>query len=172
MIIDIDKLPKEGLRISKEFEFFSVDLVDEDAVFLDPVRAELNIKRIGEEIFVKGKLTTRLSFVCSRCLAPFEYPVDSKFDLVFLPEELNIVKDQLEEEDISKFFYSSCKLDIEQLVLEQLNLAFPAKPLCSENCQGLCPVCGRVIHNGECACVTKSSDPRLDKLKTFLRDKR
>jgi hypothetical protein len=36
MIIDIDKLPKEGLKISREFEFFSVDLVDEHAVFLEP----------------------------------------------------------------------------------------------------------------------------------------
>jgi uncharacterized protein len=172
MIIDVDKLPKEGLRISREFEFFSVDLVDEDAVFLEPVRAELNIKRIGEEIFVKGKVTTRVSFVCSRCLAPFEYPIDSRFDLVFLPEELHEVKDELEEKDINKFFYSGCKIDIEELVLEQLNLAFPAKPLCSDNCQGLCPVCGRVIKNGECACVTKSSDHRFDKLKNFLRDKR
>lgn len=172
MIIDIDKLPKEGLRISREFEFFSVDLVDEDAVFLEPVHAELYIKKIGEEIFVKGKITTRLSFVCSRCLAPFEYPIDSKFDLVFIPEELNIGKEQLEEEDINKFFYSSCKVDIEELVLEQLNLAFPAKPLCSEDCQGLCPVCGKVVKNGECACVRESSDHRLDKLKNFLRDKR
>ena len=172
MIIDVDKLPKEGLRISREFEFFSVDLVDEDAVFLEPVRAELNIKKMGEEIFVKGKVTTRLSFVCSRCLVPFEYPINSKFDMVFLPEELNDVKDELEEEDINKFFYSGCKVDIEELVLEQLNLAFPAKPLCSKDCQGLCPVCGRVVKNGECGCVTKGSDPRLDKLKTFLRDKR
>jgi uncharacterized protein len=92
--------------------------------------------------------------------------------MVFLPEELNEVKDELEEEDINKFFYSGCKIDIEELVLEQLNLAFPAKPLCSKDCQGLCPVCGRVVKNGECGCVTKSSDPRLDKLKTFLRDKR
>mgnify|MGYP001082175055 CR=1 FL=1 len=172
MIINIDKLPKEGLRVSREFEFFSVDLVDEDAVFLEPVHAELYIKKIGEEIFVKGKITTRLSFVCSRCLAPFEYPIDSKFDLVFIPEELNIAKEQLEEEDIKKFFYSSCRIDIEELVLEQLNLAFPAKPLCSKDCQGLCPVCGRVVKNGECACVRKSSDHRLDKLKNFLRDKR
>jgi uncharacterized protein len=172
MIIDVDKLPKEGLRISREFEFFSSDLVDEDAVFLEPVRAELTIKKIGEEIFVKGKVATRLSFVCSRCLSPFEYPIDSRFDLVFLPEELNVVKDELEEKDIDKFFYSGCKIDIEDLVLEQLNLAFPAKPLCSNKCQGLCPVCGRVIKDGECACVTKSSDPRFGKLKDFLRDKR
>jgi len=172
MIIDVDKLPREGLRIKREFEFFSVDLVDENAVFLEPVYAELNIKKLGEEIFVKGKITTRLNFICSRCLGTFEYPINSKFDLVYLPEELDAVKEQLEEEDINKFFYSSCKIDIEELVLEQLNLAFPAKPLCSEDCQGLCPVCGRAIRNGECACVRKSRDPRLDKLKNFIRDKR
>ncbi len=169
MIIDLDKLPEEGLEISKEFEFASADIVDEDAVFLQPVHAELSIKRLGEEIFIKGRIRACLSFVCSRCLAPFDYPIDSKFDLVFLPEELYEIKEELEEEDLDRSFYSSCKVDIEDVVLEQLNLSFPVKPLCSEDCQGLCPVCGKVIENGQCSCVEKSSDPRLEKLKTFIK---
>jgi len=172
MIIDIDRLPKEGLEISKDFEFISEALVEENAVFLQAVHAELTVKRIGEEIFIKGKITTCLSFVCSRCLVPFEFPVDSGFDLAYLPEELEGMKEHLEDEDINKMFYYSSKIDIKEVVLEQLNLVFPPKPLCSEDCQGICPVCGKVIQSGECACETKNSDPRLEKLKSFIRDKR
>lgn len=172
MIIDIDRLHNKGLKISKEFEFFTESLVEENAVFLQPVHAELTVKKTGEEIFIKGKITTRLSFVCSRCLIPFEFPVDSSFDLVYVPEELEEMQDHLSEEDINKLFYYGSKIDIKEVVLEQLNLVFPPKPLCSEDCQGICPVCGKVIQSGECACETKNSDPRLDKLKNFMRDKR
>ena len=172
MIIDIDKLPKEGLKVSKDFEFLSAALVEESAVFLKPAHAELTVKKAGEEILIKGKITSCLSFICSRCLVPYEFPIDSKFDLVFLPEELDVMKDQLEGDDINKLFYYNCKIDIKEIVLEQLNLAFPAKPLCSEDCQGICPVCGKVIRDGECVCVAESTDSRLDKLKIFIKNKR
>ena len=41
MLIDIDRLPKEGLRLSRDFEFLSLDLVEESAVFLEPAHAEV-----------------------------------------------------------------------------------------------------------------------------------
>lgn len=172
MIIDIDRLPKEGLKISKELEFFPESLVEENAVFLQPVHTELTVNKAGEEIFIKGKITTCLSFVCSRCLIPFEFPVDSSFDLVYVPEELEEMQDHLGDEDINRLFYYGYKIDLKEVVLEQLNLMLPPKPLCSEDCQGICPVCGKVIQSGECACETKSSDPRLSKLKNLMRDKR
>jgi uncharacterized protein len=172
MIIDVDRLPKEGLKIAKDFEFFSEALIEKNAVFLQPVHAELKVTKIGEEIFIKGKITSCLSFVCSRCLVPFELPIDSNFDLVYIPEEIEGMREHLEDGDVNKLFYYSSKIDIEEVVLEQLNLVFPPKPLCSEDCQGICPMCGKVIQRSNCICETKSADPRLDKLKSFRRDKR
>lgn len=172
MIIEIDRLSEKELIINKNFEFLSSDLVDENAVFRKPVHADISIKRIQDEIFVKGRITTQLSFVCCRCLSPYEMPVDSKFDLVFLPEELDDLGEQLDEEDMNKLFYMSPIIDLLDVVLEQVNLTFPFKPLCSEDCQGLCPICGKIDKDGECHCKTHESDPRLNKLKIFLRDKR
>lgn len=172
MIIDIDRLPKRGLKVRKDFEFLSADLIEENAVFLEPVHAELTIKKIGEEISIKGRIKIRLSFTCSRCLVPFEFPINSRFDLIYLPEELDTVKDELDSEDMDKFFYYSRKIDFKEVMLEQLNLTFPVKPLCSEDCQGFCPVCGKIIKDGRCSCVRSDSDPRLEKLKIFIRDKR
>jgi len=171
MIIDVDKIPPEGLKISSEFEFLSVDLVDENAVFLEPVTAEVFIRRVGEEILIKGKIKTLLSFVCSRCLSPYEFPIDSSCDLVYLPEELDLMKEQLETEDMSGFYFRS-QINLDDIILEQLNLTFPLKPLCSSDCQGICPICGKVIRDGQCRCATEDSDPRLERLKIFLRDKR
>jgi uncharacterized protein len=171
MIIEIEKLSKEGRKISKDFEFLSNALVEESAVFLTPVHAELTVKKVGEEILIKGRVATSISLICSRCLVPFESSIDSRFDLVYLPEELDVIQDQLESDDLNKLFYYSGRIDIEEVILEQLNLAFSAKPLCSADCQGICPVCGKIVRNGGCSCVTKSSDPRLNKLKTFIKNK-
>jgi uncharacterized protein len=171
MIIEVEKLSKEGRKISKDFEFLSNTLVEESAVFLTPVHAELTVKKVGEEILIKGRIATFLSLICSRCLVPFESSIDSRFDLVYFPEELDVIQDQLEGDDLNKLFYYNGRIDIEEVILEQLNLAFPAKPLCSANCQGICPVCGKIIRNSGCGCMTESSDPRLNKLKIFIKNK-
>jgi len=63
MIIEIDRLSEKELKISKNFEFLSTDLVDENAVFRKPVHADISIKRIQDEIFINGQITTQLSFV-------------------------------------------------------------------------------------------------------------
>jgi uncharacterized protein len=171
MLIDIDRLPKEGIHVSRGFEFLSVDLVEENAVFLEPTRADVLVRRVGEEIWIKGRISARLSFVCSRCLTPFEFPVDSKFDLVYMPEEMAAGKDELDDEDMDRMFYSDRNIDLRSVILEQLNLTFPPKPLCSEACEGICAVCGELIRDGTCACLVRESDPRFEKLKFLVKDK-
>ncbi len=98
MLIDVDRIPEDGLEISKDFEFLSEDLVEENAVFLKPVHVEATVKKVGEELFVRGTITATLNFVCCRCLTPFEFPVNSRFDLVYLPEELEVAKEHLEQD--------------------------------------------------------------------------
>jgi len=171
MIIDIDQIPEEGLVISQDFEFSSFELVEENTVFLDPVRAEATIRLVGEEVHVRGRITARFSLICCRCLSPFEFRVDSKFDHIYLPEELDIDKDRLEQDDLTRLFFYSRKLDLKEVILEQLNLTFPSRPLCAVDCQGICPICGQIIREGNCSCVSGETDPRLAKLKTLMRDK-
>ena len=171
MIIDLDRLPKDGLRVSRDFEFPSLDLVEENAVFLEPAHAELTVRIAGEEIFVQGEVRARLSFICSRCLTPFEFPVASRFDLVYLPAELDALSEELTDEKIDQMFYSGRQLDLRAVVLEQLNLTFPAKPLCSPECEGICAVCGEIIRDAKCSCLVKEPGIGASRLKFNMRDK-
>ncbi|MCD6192300.1 MAG: DUF177 domain-containing protein [Candidatus Aminicenantes bacterium] len=169
MIIDIERIPKEGLHIDRDFELESSELIEEEAILLEPLHAEIDLHKEGDELFIKGKIHTVVSFICSRCLSPFEYLVDSEFDLVYLPEELFEIKEELTDDDLDLFFYVENQINLREIVLEQLNLTFPMKPLCSPDCQGICPICGQVINEGKCRCIRKSTDPRLEKLKTFIK---
>ena len=171
MLVDIDRLPAEGLAVSRDFEFLSLDLVEENAVFLEPAHAELTVRLFGDEVRVQGRVTARLSFVCSRCLTPFEFPVDSRFDLVYLPEELDGLSEELCDEKMDQMFYRERRLDLRVVVLEQLNLTFPAKPLCAPDCEGICAVCGEIIRDAKCSCLVKEGGAGWNKLKLNVRDK-
>jgi uncharacterized protein len=172
MMIDIDRLPPEGLEIKRDFEFFNSELVEEEAVFLEPVHTEVALRRAGDEILIKGKIKTTISLICCRCLSPFELPIDSHFDLAYLPEELEDEKEQLELEDLLKNFYYNRKVNLRKIILEQLNLTFPSRPLCSEGCPGICPICGKNIKEEGCSCDVRKNDSRFEMLKIFLKDNR
>jgi uncharacterized protein len=50
---------------------------------------------------------------------------------------------------------------VTRLVYEQVFLALPTRPLCDEECRGLCPQCGVNRNAGQCSCTVDAGDPRL-----------
>lgn len=51
------------------------------------------------------------------------------------------------------------------LAWEEFSLALPVKPLCREECRGLCPVCGCNRNTDPCTCAGLEGDPRLAALR-------
>ena len=54
-----------------------------------------------------------------------------------------------------------------ELLREQFYLALPMKPLCQEDCRGLCPQCGVNRNTGTCDCNVQWEDPRLAALRNL-----
>ena len=52
-------------------------------------------------------------------------------------------------------------LDVDELVTEDILLDLPSKFLCSPDCKGLCPRCGKDLNEGDCGCRREDVDPRL-----------
>ena len=116
---------------------------------------------------VAGHLGGDLELTCSRCLEPFRLPVTSEFDLRYVPrvENAGEGEQEVDEDDLTTAYYADDQIDLKALVLEQLHLAMPMKPLCDPECKGLCPECGTNWNTGTCSCARRWSDPRLDALK-------
>ena len=139
-----------------------------------PVALSMDVRKADGDAFqVGGRVTGRLELACGRCLDQYEIPVDSAFDLRYVPEAAAATVHQddereIEEDDLILAFYKDGALDVVELMREQFQLALPMKPLCSQACRGLCVECGANLNRTTCACTPKWEDPRLAALKGLL----
>lgn len=140
----------------------------DDFRILDPVRLELTLHKHDDQYRLAGRVTSRLEVACSRCLEPFQVPVDATIDLRYLPQALAGDRDQDPNDDPSTAFYADDRIDLGQLVREQCYLTLPMKPLCRVDCRGLCAVCGTNLNVERCSCAPQWVDPRLAGLQALV----
>jgi uncharacterized protein len=95
-------------------------------------------------------------------LAPVEVPVAADVDLLLLRDapQPREGEHELEEEDLGVVHVEGETFDTGPLLREQLQLGVPMKPLCREDCRGLCPQCGADRNRGDCDCKDDWVDPR------------
>src|SRR4051812_483394 len=128
-----------------------------------PVDLQFDIFKDKAQFRLVGNVKTTLELPCSRCLEPFTLPVEQAFDLRYQPHAQNTGEGEkeIEEDDLTTAFYENDEIDLGQLMREQFYLALPMKPLCEDDCKGLCPDCGTNLNRGTCDCKRKWEDPRL-----------
>lgn len=138
-----------------------------------PVQLDFDIHKDHARFRLEGTARTELELSCSRCLESFRMPVDATFDVRYLPAtEMESAEQEreVEEDDLETSYYRDDQIDLNELLREQFYLALPMKPLCREDCKGLCPRCGTNLNTGACDCATAWEDPRLAPLKQLKRN--
>lgn len=134
-----------------------------------PVTLGFDVHKDQNRFRLAGRVQTTIGLTCSRCLEPFETPVDATFDLRYEPRPTAPARPEreVEDDDFSVAFYDDEAIDLGQLMREQCYLSLPMKPLCSEGCRGLCPQCGTNLNLGTCGCVQRDDDPRFAALRAL-----
>jgi uncharacterized protein len=172
MLLDLNKLHGQREHVERQFAPSAFDPQDDDYRVAAPVELSMDVEKAGGDVFrVTGRATTRLELECSRCVEPFEIPVDAAFELRYVPAAENggTGEREIGEDDLTTAFYREGALDIIDLLREQFQLALPMKPLCTDECRGLCPECGANLNRTDCGCTPKWEDPRLAALEVLLR---
>lgn len=152
-------------------------LAAEGIRFPDPVRFDGRARSTDGHYSLEGTVTGRVGIQCSRCAAAIFHELDLEFAIRVTTEPLGSEEEATEfdetdegaqvpksEMDISWMAPESQVLPVGDLVREQVLLDLPIRPLCREDCQGLCPECGTDLNEQSCSCERAgegSTDPRL-----------
>ena len=151
----------------------------QEDIWLDaPLEINLVVRHGGDRLLVEGQIQAVLRMVCGRCLAEFQselvFPIEEQY--LFSAKNQQVDKrydrrtDNEEDEDADQDFQvlEGDTIDGSAVVLEALIPALPMKPLCREDCLGLCPICGKDLNHETCNCTEDLIDPRLAGLAGWL----
>ena len=161
MIIRVSEIQRDGVTITDPA--MVAGSLSERAFRLEHVG--LRLDRDGADVLVTGEVGATVPQTCSRCLEEFTAQVRSVIDVRVVPRPATGQDAELGADDLDVDFYDDDELNLARLVETEALLGLPMKPLCREECRGLCPTCGVNRNTAPCTCGERSTDPRLAALR-------
>jgi uncharacterized protein len=139
-----------------------------DYQFAGEASVRVSYYRLGEDLFFDGHVVTTVSGTCGRCLESYPFEIDRPFSFLLKPAREGATPAAIaQQEDRSLGFYVGDEVDLSPLLREEMMLSLPTRPLCRDDCPGLCPQCGRNRSTGSCECADEWLDPRLAPLRAL-----
>lgn len=141
-----------------------------DAKLLDDVQVSLSLRKIENEVFVKGCFVTKLEQQCVKCLESFQELIEDEFELIYLPESLY---EEYEESFKNEHEYNINEvlreklengfIDVLKIITEYIMVAMPEYPKCSQECHGIQEIDKYTKEN--------EMDPRWEQLLNIVKEK-
>jgi len=179
MRIRIDDIPEDGLDVTLTG---AEDILSEALARIpagrrakiDPyVKGRLQITSHEDDIFFVGRVNATMLLQCSRCLADFALDKELDLNLVIRRRdpEVSMENEERLDREVDSFLIGGDEIDPGEIIIQELFLEIPMKPLCSEECPGLCPGCGALKGSPECQCPREDHpDPRWEALARLKKD--
>jgi DUF177 domain-containing protein len=166
--ISLDAVLDEPVPFAFELPFSVEQLDREPLLEVSPVLLTGEVERIEKGFSLEARMDYSGKLECSRCLAPYPFRTSEEFSLLLrkrpVPGSGEVA---LRSEDLDEYFYDEPALSVAPIAEERIQMAVPMKPLCREDCQGLCPVCGADRNVTACDCVVETLDPRWEALRVL-----
>ena len=126
----------------------------------ETIELNLRLESVHDGILATGEVDSTALAECSRCLEPLKLAVEVDFQELFAYS--------LEQED--DFLVQDEKIDLEQAITDAVVLSLPFKPVCSEDCLGLCTECGVKLAENPEHVHQAQIDSRWSELETFRKE--
>jgi len=158
MILDLNDFDESSGRVAGE-ETVQIDdpLAGEVGV---PCRIELDYRQASGTFHFHGRVQGAVASECHRCLDPVMLTIAGEFDLVVRRSDHGGDS----TDDVVMLSLHEHTVDISPAIRETILLNEPMIVVCSDECKGLCPVCGANWNRETCAC-SQGADPRWDALR-------
>ncbi len=128
---------------SKEFLFKHPVFQFSDDFSVKNLDGAVMATRNQQGILVQGDFKGELQLECVRCLKEYDYFLEWDFAELYFFNRRDASKEDLILPD-------NAQIDIKAIILEEAQLDIPINPICKEDCQGLCQVCGADLNIGDC----------------------
>ena len=122
-----------------------------------------DITNTGKEYYFNGKVNADFTTNCNLCLKPISIKLSFDMSEVF--------RKDIGEDNEDCWSFTDKTIDLKPAVVSNILLNIPMRAVCSDDCKGLCPICGQNLNEGSCDCDTFVVDPRFEKLRTLFSDK-
>lgn len=155
---------QESIELSAE-ERRELNLLD-----VSQIHCQGSLTHVDPDFLLHAVLAYDQTVACNRCLRPVQLSVVSPIDLVLVErfrKREATAEEALEAQELGLVEVDGGEFDSRPLLLEQVELGMPMKPLCREDCAGLCSQCGQDWNDGRCDCVHERVDPRWAALATL-----
>jgi len=171
MQINVSQWLKESIGAKRNYQV--ADIVD-SADSAGMVEGEVRLLRTDRGILARGTLNTEVEVTCSRCLSLFRCPIALNIEEEYFPttDVVSGAPLSLPEEPSSFTIDEHHILDLSEAIRQYALLAIPMKPLCREDCAGLCPHCGHNLNLGPCHCPSQATDPRWFQLTKLVNERK
>jgi len=156
MKIDLTVLEEAGStkNIDSEAAFEDINFRNQIIKLPELVVLNIDIYTTQNSFVFTGDLKGKLIIECSRCLKPYSHEFEVEVNKEIAKSDI---------EDLKNF-------DLNNMLMEDIYMTIPIKPLCSQDCKGICEKCGQNLNEAECDCEEDDIDPRLAKLNDFYDD--
>jgi len=134
MKIDARQIPPAGLVLQEDINPAAWELDTDLVKFKQPLELRAELSKVTNVVTALIKVGGVATLTCGRCLNDFT--VDFKRDI-----RIDCLVDS-----------AYLVIDFDPEIRDQLILSYPVKPLCRQDCKGLCLGCGRDLNQGSCNC--------------------
>ena len=172
MQINVAQLLRAAIGSGRDYDIKQVIDITGDGVS-GLVEGRVGLLRTDRGILVKGPLGTEVELTCSRCLGPFKRRLRMDVEEEYFPTTDVDTGAAIAVPDEPGCFTIDLNhiLDLTEAVRQYALLALPMKPLCKEDCAGLCPICGHNLNAGPCGCPPRRADLRWAALSKLKKEK-
>jgi uncharacterized protein len=185
----VSDITAEGLSLVGDATAEELGLSDTDAKLRGPVSVSLDLAKADEMIAVTGVLEGTAVRQCVRCLKEYDDALAFSVHAAFAregkeskvgvrqskagdsrrarPSSVKTETDvEPEDEGDDRYFYQGDHIELAPMLREHIILASPMRPLCRENCAGLCPRCGKDLNEGPCQCPAEAPPTAIRIIRT------
>ena len=164
MKINVAQLLKEPIGSTRHIT------IDEMTDTGSRVHGDQQLLRTNRSILVSGRIETTARELCSRCLEEFDLPLTLDIEEEYYIKSGPVTDTTLSEppESGNLTIDEHNILDLDEAVRQYILLVQPMKPICREDCAGLCTQCGRNLNKQSCDCTPISSDSPWAPLQKLL----